>query len=228
LKIRHCFGCVKQDKNIVAKVFSKIPEEKAALRYQLAKSCFENNFYRFDFIRLIKNYKERIDFTLWLQSIRFNREEGNQDIFELVEKSKDPNRHDFGYLAENKMTYLYFVLEGEFEYVLGNFPYASFGPDKDGKTAIFGFEDYIYKMEDEQRDLLLDRESFFSNTVIKVWPNRQFSVRLKSEKAYIYKFNLLKWLDVMQTDFKSIADEFFFCQVETLRFVLYHKLLYMQ
>lgn len=100
-----------------------------------------------------------------------------------MEKSNDTNKHDFGYLAENKITYLYFVLQGEFEYVLGGKPYASFGPDKDGKTAIFGFEDYIYKMEDEQRDLLLDRESFFSDYPIKIWPNRQFSVRLKSKKA---------------------------------------------
>ena len=78
---------------------------------------------------------------------------------ELIEKTKENTKNGgFLYRQEKKMVHLYFVIEGEVEFLQGNESFATVG-----KNEIFGFEDFVYKMKEEKRTELLDREGFFSD-----------------------------------------------------------------
>lgn len=91
------------------------------------------------------------------------------------------------------MVHLYFVIEGEVEFMSGNESFATVG-----ESDIFGLEDFIYRMNPAKRIELLDREGFFSDQKVNAWPLRAFTVRVKSDKIKVFRLNMHKCMYEMQ------------------------------
>jgi hypothetical protein len=90
------------------------------------------------------------------------------------------------------------------------------------KGAIFGLEDYIYRMPTDLRHSLFDNKEFFSNVELKSWPKVHFYSRRHAgtELLRMPLNNLPLW----QLSFSNIANDFFIHQLNQMRSTLYRKL----
>jgi hypothetical protein len=127
---------------------------------------------------------------------------------------------------KERASWIYFVFNGSVEFLLGK-DEKEIGYRNLYRGCIFGLEDYLYRIPEEELFELYDGKSFFCDHEIKKTQKNKFYVRYvrdllehdevkhSSDKAN-YQLMKIKFTDVieMQTLFEEIANDFFVSQMQ--------------
>lgn len=128
-------------------------------RRELAKRIhWVNGYHKITFFNEINPFPRRMEFIAWISDLF---EEVNLDDATVSWMKKG-----------QKMKRLIFVKEGKVPYILDDVG-ATYHTWKTGD--VFGFEDYIYRMNEDERHDLADDEINFCHFKVKNWGKRYFT-----------------------------------------------------
>lgn len=150
----------------------------------------------------IKSYQR---FILWLSS-----------KLETIELPTDSDL----YIHHDRNVDLYFIAQGSLGFVFDLFgePYYQLE-----KGQVVGFEDIIFRLPIDERNLLCDKEKMFANIEINVEHVRRFSVRVTAS-AKLFKLCLSEELTTLQSEFPLFINHLFVYSLKQLKEVLYKRL----
>jgi hypothetical protein len=92
-----------------------------------------------------------------------------------------------------------------------------------GEGSIFGLEDLIYRMPDEQRQAFSDRKIFFCDYKARGWPKRKFKIKF-SEDFVASMLSMPDHLTEWQFKFPHLLNALFAQQLLQLRCLLFNRL----
>ena len=168
-----------------------------ALKREVCGVMFRD-FEKFSFLHHIAG-SEKYEYFQWLKEKMVIKEYKAQDyLFKKGDKIKS----------------LYFLTKGTVKFVCSCndkhlSPYFSYAP-----YAMFGMEDYIYRLDEDVLLPLVDGEAFFGD-VSQTTKQRRFTAQAATD-VVLFKLNISKLLQEFNFKFKSISDDLFIFQLESL------------
>lgn len=117
--------------------------------------------------------EERLDFMRWIMNALQEMTLKEMAALEKPRRDRKKDKQQKKVKANPKIKFLCFIKSGEVQYFgkHSDDPYHSW---KEGD--LFGFEDFIYRMDDAPRNCLVDDLMHFSHVKIDVWKKRKFKL----------------------------------------------------